>query len=81
MAKPTSRTHGWRAAFLPTILFTLWSLGTAADAQQTQVQRGEYLARAGDCVSCHTALPYALARPKLRAALGERDLSEPQRVR
>jgi mono/diheme cytochrome c family protein len=23
-------------------------------AQQTQVQRGEYLARAGDCVSCHT---------------------------
>jgi mono/diheme cytochrome c family protein len=25
------------------------------EAQQTQVQRGEYLARAGDCVSCHTA--------------------------
>ncbi len=24
-------------------------------AQQTAVQRGEYLARAGDCVSCHTA--------------------------
>jgi mono/diheme cytochrome c family protein len=62
MAKPASRTHGWRAAFLPTILFTLWSLGTAADAQQTQVQRGEYLARAGDCISCHTAqggAPYA----------------------
>ncbi|PYV34293.1 MAG: hypothetical protein DMG09_21195, partial [Acidobacteria bacterium] len=27
------------------------------------------------CVSCHTALPYALARPALRAALGERDPS------
>ncbi len=33
-----------------------------AAAQQTQVQRGEYLARAGDCISCHTAkggAPYA----------------------
>lgn len=26
-----------------------------AQAQQTQAQRGEYLARAGDCISCHTA--------------------------
>src|SRR5208337_5082630 len=25
------------------------------DAQPTQLQRGEYLARAGDCISCHTA--------------------------
>ena len=25
-------------------------------AQPTLIQRGEYLARAGDCVSCHTAL-------------------------
>lgn len=24
-------------------------------AQQTELQRGEYLARAGDCISCHTA--------------------------
>jgi mono/diheme cytochrome c family protein len=34
----------------------------AAGAQQTTIQRGEYLARAGDCVSCHTAnggAPYA----------------------
>jgi len=29
-------------------------LAGGALAQQTQVQRGEYLARAGDCVSCHT---------------------------
>lgn len=27
------------------------------------------------CVSCHTALPYALARPALRNALGERGVS------
>jgi mono/diheme cytochrome c family protein len=34
----------------------------AAEPQQTPVQRGEYLARAADCVSCHTAqggAPYA----------------------
>ena len=31
------------------------------------------------CVSCHTALPYALARPALRAELAERDLSDPER--
>jgi len=27
------------------------------------------------CVSCHTAMPYALARPTLRSALGERERS------
>ena len=31
------------------------------------------------CVSCHTALPYALARPTLRAALGEREPAEMER--
>jgi squalene-hopene/tetraprenyl-beta-curcumene cyclase len=31
------------------------------------------------CVSCHTALPYALARPALREALGEQEVSEPER--
>ena len=34
----------------------------AAGAQPTAVQRGEYLARAGDCISCHTrpgGAPYA----------------------
>ncbi len=31
------------------------------------------------CVSCHTALPYALARPALRAALGEHESSAPER--
>src|SRR5258706_1498533 len=37
------------------VLLASLGLGSAADAQQTQLQRGEYLARAGDCVSCHTA--------------------------
>jgi hypothetical protein len=32
------------------------------------------------CVSCHTALPYALARPALRRALGETDLAAPERT-
>jgi squalene-hopene/tetraprenyl-beta-curcumene cyclase len=31
------------------------------------------------CVSCHTAVPYALARPALRAALGEVSPSENER--
>jgi squalene-hopene/tetraprenyl-beta-curcumene cyclase len=30
------------------------------------------------CVSCHTALPYALGRPALRAALGEKSPSAPE---
>jgi mono/diheme cytochrome c family protein len=34
--------------------FALAALASAA-AAQSQVERGEYLARAGDCVSCHTA--------------------------
>ncbi len=32
------------------------------------------------CVSCHTAAPYVLARPVLRAALGQRDLAGPERA-
>jgi len=32
------------------------------------------------CVSCHTALPYALARPALHALLGEREASSPERA-
>ena len=31
------------------------------------------------CVSCHTALPYALARPALRTTLGEHEVSGPER--
>jgi squalene-hopene/tetraprenyl-beta-curcumene cyclase len=32
------------------------------------------------CVSCHTAAPYVLARPVLRAALGQADLAAPERA-
>ncbi len=32
------------------------------------------------CVSCHTMLPYALSRPKLRAALDEKDVPGPERA-
>jgi squalene-hopene/tetraprenyl-beta-curcumene cyclase len=32
------------------------------------------------CISCHTALPYALARPALRSALGERDAPGPEQT-
>jgi squalene-hopene/tetraprenyl-beta-curcumene cyclase len=32
------------------------------------------------CVSCHTALPYALARPRLRSVLGETEISPTERL-
>jgi len=32
------------------------------------------------CVSCHTALPYALARPALHAVLAEREAAAPERA-
>ena len=32
------------------------------------------------CVSCHTQVPYALARPALRSALGEHALSDPEQA-
>jgi mono/diheme cytochrome c family protein len=36
-------------------LLAVCATAQSARAQQTPVARGEYLARAGDCVSCHTA--------------------------
>jgi squalene-hopene/tetraprenyl-beta-curcumene cyclase len=32
------------------------------------------------CISCHTQVPYALARPTLRNSLGEHALSDPERA-
>jgi mono/diheme cytochrome c family protein len=46
---------GRRAAGVLALAIASWSCAISAGAQQTQVQRGEYLARAGDCISCHTA--------------------------
>ncbi len=60
-----------------------WNRFTAAqylDARQTwwmnwpKAQRDHETA----CVSCHTAVPYALARPSMRHALGERGPSSPE---
>ena len=62
MTQPTLRILISLAAIVLAGLFASWSSGTAPDPHQTQVQRGEYLARAGDCISCHTAqggAPYA----------------------
>ncbi len=59
------RDTGWAKRGLAGILGFLAmaaAITNAANAQQSQVQRGEYLARAGDCISCHTAnggVPYA----------------------
>jgi len=53
-AATTRRGRRWAVAAVALALFA-GSLAGAADAQQTPAQRGEYLARAGDCVSCHTA--------------------------
>ena len=62
-----------------------WNARAAAaylDARQDWWQHWPNAARDHDtqCVSCHTALPYALARPALRRALGERDLAGPERL-
>jgi mono/diheme cytochrome c family protein len=35
--------------------FFLAPIATSISASPEQIQRGEYLARAGDCISCHTA--------------------------
>jgi len=56
----------------------LWDPRAAAaylDARQTWWQSWPNAARDHDtqCVSCHTGLPYALARPALRIALEEHD--------
>jgi mono/diheme cytochrome c family protein len=61
---PTSslQAAGRTVTALLTVLTACWVFGASAHAQQTQIQRGEYLARAGDCISCHTAkggAPYA----------------------
>lgn len=51
------------------------------DARQTWWSAWPTAARDHEtaCVSCHTALPYALARPSLRAALHEGEPATPER--
>ncbi|MBE0619069.1 MAG: c-type cytochrome [Burkholderiales bacterium] len=50
--RPISFAHFWQ---LFVLLAAIVAGGRAVAAEQTQVERGEYLARAGDCMGCHTA--------------------------
>lgn len=62
MSTSVSRVAGRTSTAFLIGLMAAWVLCSGAHAQQTPVQRGEYLARAGDCISCHTAkggAPYA----------------------
>jgi mono/diheme cytochrome c family protein len=47
----------WRIPATVLLCIGFVAIGAAApiEARQTEVNRGEYLARAGDCISCHTA--------------------------
>lgn len=61
-----------------------WDMRAAAaylDARQTWWSAWPTAARDHDtaCVSCHTALPYALARPSLRTALRENEPTSAER--
>ena len=59
-ATPAAAYLRW-STIVASLIHALAIAGQAI-AQQTAFQRGEYLARAGDCVSCHTAqggAPYA----------------------
>ena len=61
-----------------------WDMRAAAtylDARQTWWSAWPTAARDHEtaCVSCHTALPYALARPSLRGALRENEPASPER--
>ena len=51
--RPMPARMPWVAILV--IALVLVSDAKPIQAQATQVQRGEYLARAGDCISCHTA--------------------------
>ena len=58
----STRLSPRRLAGFLAVLLTVWKVSFAADVPPSQTQQGEYLARAGDCVSCHTAqggTPYA----------------------
>jgi squalene-hopene/tetraprenyl-beta-curcumene cyclase len=75
-----THTAGETAATPPT-----WNSRAAAaylDARMQWWLQWPNAARDHDtaCVSCHTAVPYALARPALRSALHESELAAPERT-
>ena len=55
MSRATPATTYLRWSAIVASLIHALALAGPVIAQQSAVQRGEYLARAGDCVSCHTA--------------------------
>src|SRR5262249_12499961 len=58
LRQPAQLTRRMMGSQLPLSLMLLALLATAAHAQDPRgdvVARGEYLARAGDCIACHTA--------------------------
>jgi squalene-hopene/tetraprenyl-beta-curcumene cyclase len=67
----------------PIAIPVTWDVKAAAafmDGRQTWWQSWPNAARDHEtfCVSCHTAMPYAIGRPALRSALGERGPSVPE---
>lgn len=50
-----NNTKGWRAALAAALMAQCGFAGAAGAFSDQEVQRGAYLARAGDCVACHTA--------------------------
>jgi squalene-hopene/tetraprenyl-beta-curcumene cyclase len=69
---------------VPAAAATLWNPNAAAaylDARETSWMGWSSAARDHGtfCISCHTALPYALARPALRHALAEPGQSDNER--
>jgi mono/diheme cytochrome c family protein len=49
------RVRAWRIGAPTAFVLLAAVLGIRSATAQSAVERGEYLARAGDCVSCHTA--------------------------
>lgn len=66
---PTSATWSGKAAATYLDNRMVWWMGWKVAARD----HGTF------CVSCHTVLPYAMARPSLRASLAERSPSLPER--
>ncbi len=50
-----NNTTNWRAALAAALMASCGLAMAAGRFSDQEVQRGAYLARAGDCVACHTA--------------------------
>ncbi|HKO05519.1 MAG TPA: hypothetical protein VJW51_12255 [Candidatus Acidoferrales bacterium] len=74
-------TVGWRAETAPGSSWDPRAAASYLDQRESWWMEWPKAARDHDtfCVSCHTAVPYALARPALRKALGEQAPSENER--